>query len=346
MISNFDRRTIEAIKREYKRPGSPWFLCFSGGKDSSALLSLVFISITEIKSPKKQVKVVFADTGVEIPLIKHFVNKTLCGISSEAKYYDIPIATKIVRPRLDDRYFVKVIGRGYPPPTNKFRWCTDRLRTGPVQRLIAPARDSQNIVLLGLRQGESVERDRLLSRCQTQNKYFFRQRGTARTKIYAPIIRYTTRQIWTTLEQKQIPQSIDVNRLISLYRSASGDTSTIPGHGAVGRGRFGCWTCTVVRKDHAVTAMVKDGHPELSPLLDFRNWLAQVRDDPDYRCTRHRNGSPGPGPLTLEARKKILNQLLKQQAKTKWQLITQAEIDRIKEFWELDSNSPDYLYAK
>jgi len=348
MISSFDRRTIEAIKREYKRLGPPWFLCFSGGKDSSALLSLVFSSLTEIRSPTKPVKVIFADTGVEVPLVEKFVKKTLRGIKCEAMEYNIPITTQTVKPRLNDRYFVKVIGRGYPPPTNKFRWCTDRLRTGPVQRLITRIGDGKSVVLLGLRQGESMERDRLLSRCQTNNEYFYRQRGTVRTKIYAPIVRYTVRQVWTILKQKEIPISIDANKLISIYKSASGNNSKILNStdDLVSKGRFGCWTCTVVRKDKAVTAMVQDGHPEFAPLLVFRNWLAQIRDDPNYRCPRHRDGSTGPGPLTLRARKEILKRLLKLQAKTQWELITQAEIDRIQELWKSDSSSPDYLHAE
>jgi len=344
VISNFDRRTIEAIKRQYKCPGPPWFLCFSGGKDSSALLSLVFLSLTEIKSPTKPVKVIFADTGVEIPFVKQLVKKTLSSISTEAKDFSIPLTAQIVKPKLDDRYFVKVIGKGYPPPTNKFRWCTDRLRIWPVQHLIKRTGDGKNVVLLGIRQGESIERDRLLYKCRMNNTCFFRQIRNEATKIYAPIVRYTTLQVWNTLNQKQIPISIDVNELVSLYKSASGNNSKVPCavQIPVSKGRSGCWTCTVVRKDKAVTAMVQDGHPELAPLLMFRNWLSGVRDDPNFRCKRRRDGSPGPGPLTLDARREILKQLLKQQSKTPWELITKVEMARIKELWEMDRNSPHY----
>ena len=103
------------------------------------------------------------------------------------------------------------------------------------------------------------------------------------------------------------------------------------------KGRFGCWTCTVVRQDKAVEYLIQDGEKSLIPLFEFRNWLAEIRYNTSYRFKIRRNGNKGPGPFTLEARKEILNRLLEAQGKTTWELITNEEIEYIRGQWLLDS---------
>jgi DNA sulfur modification protein DndC len=338
-----DRTTIEDIKKEYRCGVPSWFVGFSGGKDSSALLSLVFLALTEVKHPRKEVNIVFCDTGVEIPILREFVRECFRGLTREAKEYKVPLKTEIVRPRIDDNYFVKVIGRGYPPPTDKFRWCTERLRIGPMQRFMRKACRGQRFVVLGLRRGESLERDKILGRCRLGDERHFRQVGGTKTTIYAPIVEYSTDEVWATLKGKAIPTSIDTGRLVSLYESAAGrcprDDSKRMRSGSP---RFGCWTCTVVRKDRTVHNMVSDGHPELAPLLEFRNWLMSIRDNLDYRCRRRRNGVVGLGPFTLDARREILKRLLEQEARTRWRLVSEVEIDRITKLWKIDRGCATY----
>jgi len=129
-------RTIEHIQREYSKNSLPWSLGFSGGKDSSALLKLVYIALENLKTRYKPVTVIFCDTGVEIPIVRSLVIETLNNISIEAIENDVPIKTHVVSPTLQDRYFSKVIGRGYPPPSYKFRWCTDVLRINPIRNCL------------------------------------------------------------------------------------------------------------------------------------------------------------------------------------------------------------------
>lgn len=54
--------------------------------------------------------------------------------------------------------------------------------------------------------------------------------------------------------------------------------------------RFGCWTCTVVVKDRSLEGFVDAGFAEFGPLLEFRNWLAEIRDQDGRRSNRRRNG--------------------------------------------------------
>jgi DNA sulfur modification protein DndC len=339
-----NEQSILHIQQEYSRASTPWFLGYSGGKDSSALLKLVFIALLHVKPRRKPVTVVYCDTGVDIPVIRNLAVGTLHDISIEAEEYGIPIRVKCVSPELKNRYFVKVIGRGYPPPSNKFRWCTDRLRIGPVNQVLNTVPGNRNTVLLGIRRGESVERDRTISKHDTGTGHYFRH-SSNNSLIYSPIVDYSVEEIWNTLTFNVVPNSIDVGKLWTLYQDSSGECPIIrdPKGSPCGKGRFGCWTCTVVRKDRAVRNLVREGYTELAPLFHFRNWLAQVRDDPEYRCKKRRNGMPGPGPFTLAARQEILDKLLEAQTLSGLPLATEEELEYITQLWDLDRNSPAYL---
>lgn len=335
-----DTATIEEIQRRYKESKAPWYLGYSGGKDSSALLVLLFNALHLLKKCEKPVTIVYSDTGVEIPLLSVLAKSTLQTVKRESRIYNIPFNVKIVKPRIGDTFFVNVIGKGYPPPTNKFRWCTDRLRTNPLQQFMKSV-SGDKLVLLGLRKGESKERDKVLNSCETNDKNVYYQVGHANTKIYAPLLHYTTDDVWGTLLNKQLPESIDGIALARLYRSATTNsdlTDCSKGFFA----RFGCWTCTVVRKDKSVTNMVKHGYHELMPLLHFRDWLYEFRDLPKNRCRWRRNGNRGSGPLTLKARRTILEKLLCAQAKTKWRLITKKEVETIRMYWAQDRSDNQY----
>ncbi len=345
MIERLNQQTIDHISAEYARSDSPWYLGFSGGKDSSALLKLTFQALKQARKRTGELHVIYCDTGVEIPVVRSLVLRTLKGIAREAREHNLPIRTRIVSPPVADRYFVKVLGRGYPPPTNKFRWCTDKLRINPIKNLLLAKDSRQYVMLLGIRRGESVERDRTISRHLTSQRTFFRQSGSANSLIFGPIVNYTTDDVWETLLHDSLPISINSARILSLYKGAGGECPVIREDRGTpcGRGRFGCWTCTVVRKDKALTNLIKDeGYSALVPLLSFRNWLISIRDIPSYRCKWRRNGTKGLGPLTMEARREAFQKLLECQSASGLVLITRDEIAQIRRLWKQDTNSKQY----
>ena len=149
------------------------------------MLRLVYSAMASNPNHRRPVIVIYCDTGVEIPLIAGHVRSTLRRLQLEAREESLDLVVRIARPKPGDSFFVKVIGRGYPPPTNKFRWCTDRLRINPVRQMLAKTAAPRSVVLLGTRMGESSERDRVLARHQTDARYFYRQGNEARRIIFA-----------------------------------------------------------------------------------------------------------------------------------------------------------------
>jgi DNA sulfur modification protein DndC len=330
--------TLRTVRRSLLDHPQPWIVGFSGGKDSSCVVKIIFQALLSTPQRKSSVTVLYCDTGVEIPLVRAFVWQTLTGLAVEAERAGIPLKCDIATPRLRDRFFFKVIGRGYVPPTNKFRWCTDRLRIQPIQSFIKSLETGSKIVALGLRHGESTEKDRRIARHRTENGLFSRQEGSAQTLIYTPILNYSLQDVWNVITSDLPPRSIDSRRLLTLYRHTNGecpiirDSTATPCAGA----RFGCWTCTVVRRDRAMEGLIEAGHDVLRPLLEFRNWLTRIRDDPGMRWPTRRDGTIGLGPFSVAARRKILNRLLAVQRAVGFQLILPDELVAIKNEWSND----------
>ncbi|MFC6998731.1 phosphoadenosine phosphosulfate reductase domain-containing protein [Rufibacter roseus] len=337
-----DQNSINIIKQEYLKDDCPWFLGYSGGKDSSALLKLVIIALSELNSFHKEITVIYCDTGVENPVITKYVYQTFESLKAECTGLGLPIKYIIAIPKLDDRFFVKVIGRGYPTPTNIFRWCTDKLRINPVKQII----DSypKATVLLGIRKGESEQRDRAISK-HSKTEYYLTQSGSKKNQIFSPIIYHSIKDVWSTLKFNSLPKSIDTQKLGELYKDAGSECPVyreLPGK-SCRSSRFGCWTCTVVRKDKSISKMIENGYSQLTHLHEFRNWVAEFRDNPKYRCNQRRNGQKGLGPITLEGRKIILEKLLEVESKSNTVLIQKEELVRIKELWQKDIDNPNYI---
>lgn len=307
------------------------------------MLRLVYAALRSLPRPERPITVIYCDTRVEIPSISRGVRATLRALKAEARVDGLPIRVQIARPPVEDSFFVKVAGRGYPPPTNKFRWCTDRLRIRPVRQVIAQQNDTA-VVVLGTRLQESEQRKRTLTARRLRGDYVYRQAGSSSTEVFAPIVHFDIADVWATLHRLSKPHCIDTAALVRLYRDADTECSIMqdPRGAPCGSGRFGCWTCTVVRRDKAVGSLVKEGYHDLQPLKEFRDWLYRMRDMPENRCRFRRNGAVGPGPLTLAARKLILRRLRGVQARVPWTLITAREIHEIHRLWRADRLSARY----
>ena len=342
-IPEKDRCVIDVIKKEYLKNDIPWFIGYSGGKDSSSMLSLVFNALMDIKNYHKDVTIMYCDTGVENPIVTSYVFETFEKLKTECTIHRVPLKFRILKPDLNDRFFVKVIGRGYPTPTNIFRWCTDKLRINPVKKLID--KNDKAVILLGIRNTESEQRDRTIEKHKTANEYYLRQNGSTNKLIFSPIINHTLEDVWLTLRYSDFPKSIDYSKIREIYQDAESECMAYreTKGASCGNSRFGCWTCTVVRKDKSMGNLINNGYSELKELYEFRNWISEFRDNVKYRCDFRRNGVKGLGPITLEGREIILNKLLETEKQSGLNLIGEDEIRRIYELWETDKSNENYV---
>lgn len=353
-ISERWRDIVVGIRDEYldETQRYPWVIGFSGGKDSTVVAHGVFEALLTIPPSKRTraVHIVSNDTMVESPLvIAHLDEVTQC-IHQAAINLGIPVTIARTRPEPDNTFWVLLIGKGYPSPNMTMRWCTDRLKIQPTSAYIKKhvSEYGAAIIVLGVRRDESQNRQRSIDKHRNM-------RGGNLTPhpklqgayVYRPIVELTTADIWEILGTFHAPWGGSHNKLFRLYRDAEGGECPVvlsrneaPGCGT-SNSRFGCWICTVVEKDKSLQGFIDSGKHHFKPLVDFRDWLKKIRNNPEMRQTYRRNGrltfaESGkhiPGPFTIQARKQILDHLLQVQEQYGDRLITDAELDLIYQHW-------------
>lgn len=335
----------------------PWIIGFSGGKDSTALLTLVWkalIQVRELPTPfqlRRPVYVVCNDTMVENPIISEYTSRVLKQIELSAKDQNLPIIVIKTIPRLEDSFWVNTIGRGYPVPNNAFRWCTEKLKIKPTARFITEQVDvnGEAIILLGTRTSESQARAKSMKKHEIKGKRLTKHTSQANTFIYAPIRDLMVEEVWGIINSLS-PWGADNNELYSIYRDASADDYECPtmvtnkNHSSCGQSRFGCWTCTVVKQDKSMSSLVNNGFPWLKPILDLREQMINDRNIPEYRLNTRRNGTEavnGMGTYSLDYRVKLLREVFEaqykiQKIKPHLELITNQELVAIQTIWYRD----------
>ncbi len=384
-LNSFGGRKLHSLKQEiqdlYLKNNTPWIIGYSGGKDSTAITQLIYLSLLDLplKELNKTVYVLSSDTKVETPAIVNHVDINLALIEKAAKKDNLPIKAVKVEPEVTNTFWVNLLGRGYPAPSQQFRWCTDRMKIKPANKFIADqvSRYGEVIMVLGVRANESTARASTFKKNKDKynpNALLSRHSTLSGAYVYPPIKDFSTDDVWAFLLQYDCPWGFDNHSLLSLYKSANAgecplviDTSTA----SCGNSRFGCWTCTVVKQDKALTAMVENGEGWLEPLLDFRDMLAETQTPEGkkkYRDHKRRSGQAhwltrktnnekssrkekertssqlSYGPYKFKYLKDFLKKLLltekkvnaKNTTKEYFELISMAELEEIRKLWRIE----------
>ncbi len=335
------------LREEYIQPHErPWIIGFSGGKDSTLLLHFVLETIRNIAPDERRraIYVVSNNTLVESPVFQEFVDRLLARLEQSLEGMNVPLKVIRTNPIPEESFWVNLLGKGYPAPNRTFRWCTDRMKIRPTSRFIREtvAGNGEAILLLGVRRAESSSRAGSIGRHENDdNSRLSIHPDHKGVSVFSPIKELTNDEVWITLMNGRPPWGGSYAELVRLYKDGSTEcpfvmnTGDAPSCGS-SSARFGCWTCTVVDKDKSLAAMIDAGHDHLEPLAAFRDRLKKVSETPDFRSKIRRNGQPGLGPLTLEARRMLLNELLALREQTGQSLITDHEVRLIREQWQKD----------
>ena len=363
----FDSRTLDDIHREiqevYLENARPWVIGYSGGKDSTTALQLVWDALARLPSEQRKypVYVISSDTLVETPVIVSYITGTLDRIEKIAHKEKMPFETSLVHPKTEDTFWVCLIGKGYPAPYSRLRWCTDKMKIRPANRFILEKASEYGevILVLGVRKGESATRDQVMNLHQTKNSLLLRHSSLSNAFVYAPIVDFSLNDVWMYLLSNPPPWGGDHRQLVTLYRNANGQgecplvvDETTP---SCGNSRFGCWTCTVVSAGHSMEGLIDSGEDWMLPLLEFREILmetqiperkANVREHKrrNGRITIDKdNGKLVRGPYTFEFCKELLRKLLETQQEVRSigpdpniELITHAELEEIRKIWRTE----------
>ena len=363
---------VEEAVQLYREDQIPWVVGYSGGKDSTATLALIWLAVRSIpvEERTKPVYVISNDTLVENPVVSSWVAKSVNAMTAAAEAEELPIEGHLLHPQVEDTFWVNLIGKGYPAPRHSFRWCTDRLKITPSNRFIKNVvrSNGEAIIILGVRKAESHARAKVMAKMEerTVRSLLTPSESLANALVYTPISEWNNDDVWLFLMQTPNPWGFDNKALLAMYRGASDDnecplvvdTSTP----SCGDSRFGCWVCTLVEKDKSMSAMIQNDEEKrwMLPLMELRDGF-KVGDDRDMRDFRRLTGrlhlfpngeSLVHGPYTQHYRAEWLRRLLEAQTwiranggddVTDIELISTAEIHEIRRIWVFDKHETEDL---
>ncbi|MCL5023999.1 MAG: DNA phosphorothioation system sulfurtransferase DndC [Nitrospirae bacterium] len=366
----------EEIRSLYLSDDVPWIIGYSGGKDSTATLQLVWSAVAELpqEQRRKTIYVISTDTLVENPIVASWVTNSLGVMKQTAVEQQVPFHPRRLTPALVDSFWVNLLGKGYPAPRHKFRWCTYRLKIQPSNAFINSIVSSSGeaILVLGTRKAESSKRAANMTK---HEKGRVRERLSPNSSlpgslVYTPIEAWSNDDVWFYLMQVRNPWGYNNRDLLGMYAGASADgecplvvDDSTP---SCGDSRFGCWVCTMVEADKSMTAMIQNDVDKewMMPLLELRNLIDFRKDNKgEYseNSDRHlrdfrrmagnvqmmANGREVPGPYLQPTREAWLERLLLAQTYIqrnapsevrRIELITLDELQEIRRIWVIDKH--------
>ena len=342
----------------------PWVVGLSGGKDSTALTMYLLETMEQLPPPIRNQKEVFitcVNTLVEAPPVIDHVHKFIERLRLYIEDRGLRITVVELVPEPEQTFWSNVIGRGYPAPVREFRWCTDRMKIRPGMKFFYD--NPENFgdppvihFLLGTRFDESAARKGTMD-AHTRMDSDLHAHGTIPTaSTIRPIEDWSTNDVWNYLLKLDWANGMpnpfaDINQDLSmLYNDAAGGECPVihdPSQQTCAGSRFGCWTCTVVSEDKSLNQMIaseKETYDvvKLAKLAQFRDKLRDERNVSENRVHGRnrrgvtlvkRDGSVGVGPYTMEYRQKLLTSLTDLQEEVEMELITENEINIIKQIW-------------
>lgn len=288
---------------------------FSGGKDSTATVVVAehLFSTGQVKRPKNLI-CIYADTRMELPPLQIAAKETMAELARRG--WDCRTAMA----PLDRRFLVYQLGRGVPPPTNHFRWCTGKIKLEPMSEQLNDVRaglgaGEKILMVTGVRMGESAVRDERISTSCSKNgsecgQGWFQTMTDDRTDTIAPILHWRVCKVWECLEFFAPAWGFPSASMIS--QAYGGDERLEE------NARTGCIGCPLVSRDLALEGVIAlPDWAYLAPLARMRSLYTQWREwgnrlqKPGYEekksGIRYTNRK---GPLTMEARRKGLADVL------------------------------------
>ena len=360
---------IVTIQNLYLADDIPWMIGYSGGKDSTAAVQLVWMAIEQLpeRDRKKTIHIMNTDTLVESPVVSKWVDKSLKSMKDESEKKGLPfVPTKLI-PDYNNTFWVNLIGRGYPFPRMKYRWCTDRLKIQPVNNFIKNkiVEHGEIILVLGTRKQESTRRNRTMTNLEKRRvrELLSPNPTLANELVFSPMEDWSDDDVWSFLLQYKNPWNYSNMDLMTMYRGATADNEcplqvdkSAP---TCGKSRFGCWVCTMVEKDKSMEAMILNDQEKewMSILLEFRNEFGNEEGDRERRSFRRMRGNLQGnygklfhGPYKKEVREYWLERLLNIQKEIQengpeefsdLELIRIPELQAIRRIWVNDKHEFD-----
>mgnify|MGYP003871941349 CR=1 FL=1 len=236
----------------------PWFVTFSGGKDSTALLDVVY-------RYGKSFAVIHSEELLK--LRTHF--EWTYGVLSRLAERGVDV--HVVVPKED--YLTAVFERRYSPPGPSFQWCTARFKTRPAARLAKELSVRKYALLTAVRMEESARRAAgIKARCGACGAYHIQLLRDDVIHL-APIVDWSTSEVIAYLKTHRQPWSGESYDFL-LNKVYCGEPAI----------RTGCSLCTLVGRDAMLERYAQClNDPRYLKVAQLKRKLREIGFDWDMR---------------------------------------------------------------
>ena len=294
---------------------------YSGGKDSTAIAFMALNALKESEKKPGKIIIAYINGGVDLPEHVRTAEagmRLFCDIGKKA---GLSVESVTLHPKIDNSYWIGILGKGYLPPAKSSKWCVPLLKNNPMKQYILRTRDEIGwypLVISGLRMEESAARKASIPKYMESWK-ISRFNRIKQCEVYMPILDFSAGEVWRYIETSEKAWGVKLKELHDMY--------TLPGISRE-KIRTGCWACTLARRDPCITARAKKD-PEIAPYAEFRNYLCDARRDSTKRREVTRWGRTYLNGFTLATRKELYDML------KKFMHLGREEDAEIKRQWKL-----------
>lgn len=329
-----------------------WVACFSGGKDSTSMVTwlewLRRVGLLNVKNPR----LVLSDTGTEYPFLVAVTDRMIEALTESGW------ECEIVRPKRIKKLYVSIFGRGLLPvllSTKGMRWCTSQTKVQPMKDYIKGLGDDF-VQLTGMRWGESEGRDIKLKSggCVAGGECGLPPPGEG---TYGPVVTWRAFEVLEWLDG-DFQKSCDKKTFEAVVNKL-GDPAHVlsdlipimqdlvkvyePQYGPKGFGlvppsvrmiRFGCIGCPALVRDKVIAKKaMKD--PRFSAVNRVYAIWEELRKGYNrlQRPDSKKKGGIKWGPPKLAVRQKMFKVLLEIQEQSGVEIVTPEDIKLIRKRW-------------
>ena len=324
-----------------------WICSYSGGKDSTAMVTWVEYlrraAMIDVKTPR----LVMSDTTIEYPFLRGIADRVMTTLTASGW------KCEVVTPPVKSRLYCMIFGRGVTPvhPGNRktMRWCTRATKIDPMG-VFSDTIGDDILKLSGVRWGESDTRDGKLKAggCAAGGECGLPEPGEG---VYGPIITWTICKVIEWLEGKAgvndaIPDLLPMmQELVSVYEVKKGQDGFFGVPPKVTALRFGCIGCPAISNEKVTKSRGASRHPQWMHLRRIheiwkqlylrRNRCCRIRQTDGKRYGKeYKAGYVGYGPVRMEVRKRYFAELLDIQRQSGVTLVTAEDEAFIRDCWE------------